>query len=58
MSALTFKLKILKGTIKDWEKMMTLAKAKEAKEIELAIHDLLTTRISGILTDDEATQPS
>ena len=37
---------------------MTLAKAKEAKEIDLAIHVLLTSQISGILTVNEATQLS
>ena len=58
MASLTFKLKRLKGIVKDWEKKMNLAKAKEAKEVDLVIQDLLTSRSSGILSVIEASQLS
>ena len=51
MSALTYKLKRLKGSVKDWEKRMVLEKAKETIEIDFSIHNLLSSRISGILTE-------
>ena len=55
MSVLSFKLQRLKDNVKDWEKRTTLARTKEAKEIDSTILDLLSFRISRILTIDEAT---
>ena len=58
MSALTFKLKRLKGIVKDWEKNMNLVKAKEAKEVDLSIQVLLTSHTSGMMSMIEASQLS
>ena len=55
MSTLTFKLKRLEETIKAWEKNMKQTKAKEAREVDLAIQLLLTSHTSAILSVNEAT---
>ena len=56
MTSLTCKLKSLKVCVKDWEKKMNLAKAKEETDIDLAIQVLLTTHILGILSVSDSTQ--
>ena len=56
MTSLTCKLKSLKVCVKDWEKKMNLAKAKEETDIDLAIQVLLTTHILGILSVCDSTQ--
>ena len=58
MSALTFKLKILKEIVKAWEKNMKQTKVKEARDVDLVIQLILTTHTSGILSVNEATQLS
>ena len=54
MSTLTCKLKILKETIKAWEKEMKQTKAKETLEVDLDINTLLTSQASGILSVHES----
>ena len=54
MSTLTFKLKRLKQTVKAWEKNMKQTQAKESKDVDLAIHSLLSSHISVILSFNEA----
>ena len=56
MYVLSFKLKRLKGSVKDWEQSLVLAKAKEISEIDSAILHLLSASTSGILNDSDVDQ--
>ena len=49
MLTLTCKLKILKETVKAWEKEMKQTKAKETLEVDLDINTLLASQDYGIL---------
>ena len=58
MSILNYKLKRIKGVVKDWEKKQPLNWAKVVTEIELEIQSLLISRPLGILYENEIVQLS